>query len=198
MNPLHALSKKNALLVMAVLAGTTVSCICQSSEEVLRTPTPTSKASTAAAPATSTASPGAAATSGATATASASPATGASTATAAARQAVRLRGVLGVDHPPFAQNYGVGGNSVGMACLSGIPTGGTVTIQINGGTGAPPSILGSGGADGTVIIPFPIQQFGMMNASITGLRVNGQPTNFQADAFSYTVGSQDLICTPPR
>jgi hypothetical protein len=73
-----------------------------------------------------------------------------------------------------------------------------VTIQIAGGTGAPPSILGGGGADGTVVIPFPIQQFGMMNASITGLRVNGQPMNFQADPFSYTVSAAEQLCTPPR
>lgn len=87
---------------------------------------------------------------------------------------------------------------MGLACLSDIPAGGIVTVTLTSETGAPPTIPGSGGNDGSVIIPFPIQQFGTMNGSITSLRVNGRPTNFQADPFSYTVGSSDLICTPPR
>lgn len=144
---------------------------------------------------TPTAAPSASATASATATSTAAAPTATGTGTP---QPARLRGALGVDHPPFAQNYGVGGASVGLACLSGIPSGGMVTVTLTGGTGAPPTVIGSGGADGSAIIPFPIQQFGAMNGSVTSLRVNGQPANFQADPFSYTVGSSDLICAPPR
>lgn len=203
MSHFRSIPKKRAVTIMAIVAMALVACqagpFCRetdgsattdagfkSSEEVVgKTTTPNASATASATASTS-------------ATAAASATSPTATGTAAAGQAVRLRGALGVDHPPFAQNYGVGGNRVGMACLSGIPSGGTVTLQISGGTGAPPSILGGGGADGTVIIPFPIQQFGIMNATITGLRVNGQPMNFQADPFSYTVGGQDLICSPPR
>lgn len=207
MNPFRVLSRRHALWIVAIAAMGLVACSgpCRDNDAdeirlqeaagmqaaANRTPAPTSTATASATvAATSTAAASASATTSGTA------AGGAGTATAG--QAVRLRATFGVDHPPFAQNYGVGGNSVGLACISGIPTNGLVTITLGGGTGAPPTIVGSGGADGSVIIPFPIQQFGTMNGSITSLRVNGQPANFQADPFSYTVGAPDLICTPPR
>jgi hypothetical protein len=204
-NPFRSMSKKRALPLMAIVAMALAACqvgpFCNSSEGTLtsdadfksseqvvgKTSTPTSTATTAA---TATA---------AAATATPSPTgTAPGAGTAAAGQTARLRGALGVDHPPFARDYGVTGRSIGLACVSGIPTNGLVTITIAGTAGAPPTIIGSAGADGTVIVPFPIQQFGSMNGAITSLRINGQPAGFTADPFAYTVDSPDLICAPPR
>ncbi len=192
--------RRRLVQVMAVLAMAFVACegpFCnadggtggrpeeqdyKTSEQVLATPTATATLAPATATSSATPTPTGTTTSGG----------------AAAGQAVRLRGALGVDHPPFATDYKVGGNSVGLACISGIPANGIVRITIGGGTGAPPTVIGTGGADGTVIIPFPIQQFGAMNGSITSLMVNAQPTPFIADPFTYTVGSGEQICAPPR
>ncbi|RLT38915.1 MAG: hypothetical protein DWI58_14220 [Chloroflexi bacterium] len=206
MNPFRSMSKKRALPVMAIVAMALVACeagpFCnandsafsdeadlKSSEQVLgKTPTPTTTATTAS---TATAAVSTTSTPVPTGTA-------AGTGTAAAGQAIRLRGALGVDHPPFTKDWGVQGRSIGLACLSGIPTNGLVTMTIGGTAGAPPTITGSGTGDGTVIIAFPIQQFGTMSGAITSLRVNGQPAGFTADPFAYTVDAPDLICTAPR
>ena len=204
MNPFRSMSKKRALPIMAIVAMALVACeagpFCNQSEGTFtdsadlktseqalgKTPTPTP---TVAATATTT--------TGSTGTATPAP-TGTAAGTAAAGQSVRLRGALGVDHPPFTKDWGVQGRSIGLACLSGIPTNGLVTMTIGGTAGAPPTITGSGTGDGTVIIAFPIQQFGTMSGAITSLRVNGQPAGFTADPFAYTVDAPDLICTAPR
>lgn len=176
------ITRRQMLAGMTTVALLASGCdIFAGNEDVLSTSTPTP---------TPTSTP--------TATTATKAGTATTTPTASATASARLRGALGVDHPPFAQNYGVGGNSVGLACVSGIPANGLVTITIAGGTGAPPTVSGPAGPDGSAIVPFPIQQFGPMNGSITGLQVNGQPAAFTADPFSYTVGSGDLICTPPR
>lgn len=163
--------------------------IFSGNEDILSTATPT---------ATPTATAATKAASTATAAAATATPTATGTSTAAAGQSVRLRGALGVDHPPFTKDWGVQGRSIGLACVSGIPANGLVTITIGGTAGGPPTISGPAGPDGTAIIPFPIQQFGSMNGAVNSLRINGQPAGFTADPFAYTVDSPDLICAPPR
>lgn len=164
--------RKRLLLAMAVGgAALLVACgpggICESDEDRARrvlmeqqtaallqaTPTPTPTSTAAAAKAT---------------TAAAS--TPAASATAAAFAG---KIALGFDHPPFeAANANLGGNSAGIVCglLTGVPGGSIVTINLTGGTGAPASVNGPVGPDGTFIVPFPIRSYGPMNAAIGGVK----------------------------
>ena len=66
----------------------------------------------------------------------------------------------------------VGGNSVGIVCgaLTGVPGGSVVTINRTGGTGAPASVNGPVGSDGTFLVPFPIMSFGPMNATLGSVK----------------------------
>ena len=54
--------------------------------------------------------------------------------------------------------------------LTSVPGGSTVTITLNGGTGAPASINAPVGGDGSFLVPFPINSYGALNALVGGVK----------------------------
>ena len=109
---------------------------------------------------------------------------------------------LGFDHPPFGPGNGnLGGASAGIVCgsLTGLAGSGfTVTVNLSGGTGAPASVTGPIGGDGKFSIPFAINSYGPMNASIGGIKAaaGAAPQGSVAPASLEVGGGPDVACSP--
>ncbi|MGE3856478.1 MAG: hypothetical protein AB7G21_05935 [Dehalococcoidia bacterium] len=110
---------------------------------------------------------------------------------------------LGYDHPPFtAGNDSLGGASAGIVCGSldaAIPWNGfSVTVAVSGGTGAPATVTGPVGGDGSFVIPFPINSYGPMNATVSAVKDgSGKALKGTVPPASLAVGGgPDVACTP--
>lgn len=108
-----------------------------------------------------------------TSTATVAAATAAAAAASATPAPFEGKIALGLDHPPFGPgNAGLGGSSAGIVCglLLNVPAGSIITINLTGGTGAPASVNSPIAGDGSFSLPFPIQSFGPMNATVGGVK----------------------------
>jgi len=135
----------------------------------------------------------AAATSTATGTAAA-PKASATTAAAAISGTIGL----GYDHPPFMQPWGVGGNSVAFVCgqVAGGPT--AIEVGLSGTTGQPGNLVVPVGPDGKFSAPFPIMQYGTLNASVAQAQTASGPrpvTGIAAKPLEVKAGA-DVACAP--
>ncbi|MGE3856479.1 MAG: hypothetical protein AB7G21_05940 [Dehalococcoidia bacterium] len=213
-------SKRTWMWAAVLLASLLVACgpgqFCESDEDAIRRQQEQERtleqirqqqAALAASAATSTptAAPAKAGGAGASATAAAgtpkAAGTSTSTATPAAASPYGGKIGLGFDHPPFAAGNGnLGGASAGIVCgaLTGVAAGSTVTVNLSGGTGAPATVTGPVTGDGAFMIPFPINSYGPMNASIGGIKTaaGAALTGTVPPASLAVGGGPDVACTP--
>lgn len=136
----------------------------------------------------------------ATATSTAAPKTTATATSVAGGAGQSIGGSIGLgyDHPPFMQPWGVGGNSVAFVC--GTVTGGPTAIQVDlsGTTGQPGNLLVPVGSDGKFSAPFPIMQYGNLNASVSQAQTPSGPrpvNGIAAKPLEVKAGA-DVACTP--
>lgn len=120
------------------------------------------------------------------------------TATQAAGQAITGSIGLGYDHPPFMQPWGVGGNSVAFVCgsVAGGPT--ALQVDLSGTTGQPGNLLVPVGPDGKFSAPFPITQYGTLNASASQAQTASGPrpvSGIAAKPLEVKAGA-DVACAP--
>jgi len=137
-----------------------------------------------------------------TATATAAPKTGATVAAGgtAAGAPAAISGTIGLgyDHPPFMQPWGVGGNSVAFVCgqVAGGPT--ALEVALSGTTGQPGNLVVPVGPDGKFSAPFPIMQYGTLNASVSQAQTTSGPrpvTGIAAKPLEVKAGA-DVACAP--
>ncbi len=105
---------------------------------------------------------------------------------------------LGYDHPPFSQPWGVGGNSVAFVCgqVAGGPT--ALDVSLSGSTGQPGNIVVPVGPDGRFTAPFPITQYGTLNASVTQVQTSSGPrpvSGIASKPLEVKAGA-DVACAP--
>ncbi|MFA7296772.1 MAG: hypothetical protein WC211_06265 [Dehalococcoidia bacterium] len=126
-------------------------------------------------------------------------ATAAASGTTASTPAA-ISGTLGIgyDHPPFMQPWGVGGNSIAFVCgqVAGGPT--AIEVGLSGTTGQPGNLVVPVGPDGKFSAPFPIMQYGTLNASVTQAQTASGPrpvSGIAAKPLEVKAGA-DVACAP--
>ena len=96
------------------------------------------------------------------------------------------------------QAWGVGGNSVAFVC--GTVTGGATSLRgdLSGTTGQPANLIVPVGPDGKFNAPFPIFQFGTLNATVSQAQRASGPkhvSGIAAKPLEVKAGA-DVACTP--
>lgn len=106
---------------------------------------------------------------------------------------------VGWDVPPYARDYGLGGNfaAVGLACARGLPPGAAVSIRFAGQTGARSPAAGAVAADGSMVVAFGLERPGEIVWEFVSITPReGAFSGVLPRGRAATWGTSDLACEP--